>query len=347
MACRRVRLLTLLLVVMGFAGSMVFTVGTAAGPAAGSTCTPRLLVLSAMPLELDPLLARATLDRRAPVVVDNRYFVTGTLEGDPVIMGLTGIGPQNAEATTTAAFRAYQCGGVSEISGVVFSGTAGGDDIGDVFVPTGWSYDGAPPVATDPAMLAAAEGVDTASLRLERTTPTGDPACVCAASSGVQTPVTVQHAPTVAFGGTGLTSDPFGGRTLACAPAGTDIFGCVPCREMDRSQAQQALAFAQGAPAFVQPGFFADYLQSTVPAGNWVSEDNETAIVAKVATDHGVPFIGFRAASDGPGNSPGTGGDPLMLPGFPLQFAVYRQLAADNAATMALAFLQAWWRRGG
>jgi len=52
-----------------------------------------------------------------------------------------------------------------------------------------------------------------------------------------------------------------------------------------------------------------------------------------------VPFIGFRAASDGPSNTPGSGGDPLMLPGFPAQFVVYKQLAADNAATAAIAFL--------
>jgi hypothetical protein len=47
------------------------------------------------------------------------------------------------------------------------------------------------------------------------------------------------------------------------------------------------------------------------------------------------PFIGFRGISDG---SP----DPLMLPGFPSQFVVYDQLAADNSATMALALIRAW-----
>ena len=57
--------------------------------------------------------------------------------------------------------------------------------------------------------------------------------------------------------------------------------------------------------------------------------------MAKVAARSGVPFIAFRSLSDGKG-------DPLMLPGFPFQFFVYRQLAADNAATMALAFLKAW-----
>jgi hypothetical protein len=33
-------------------------------------------------------------------------------------------------------------------------------------------------------------------------------------------------------------------------------------------------------------------------------------------------------------------GDPLGLPGFPSQFVVYRQLAANNAAAVTLALLR-------
>ncbi|VBA41032.1 hypothetical protein LAUMK13_03359 [Mycobacterium innocens] len=39
--------------------------------------------------------------------------------------------------------------------------------------------------------------------------------------------------------------------------------------------------------------------------------------------------------SDGPG-------DPLNLPGFPFQFLLYKQIAAENAALVAQAFLQNW-----
>jgi nucleoside phosphorylase len=63
-----------------------------------------------------------------------------------------------------------------------------------------------------------------------------------------------------------------------------------------------------------------------------VSQDEETAIVAQIAAANGTPFIGFRAASDG-------GGDPLHLPGFPWEFFIYRQLAANNAAATAMSFL--------
>ncbi|ORW32668.1 hypothetical protein AWB91_11550 [Mycobacterium paraense] len=61
--------------------------------------------------------------------------------------------------------------------------------------------------------------------------------------------------------------------------------------------------------------------------------DNETAAVQVVAEAHGVPFLAIRGISDG-------AGDPLRLPGFPLQFFFYKQLAADNAARVAAAFLQ-------
>lgn len=343
---RRLRLLTWplgMLCVSGALSGLLVPVADMTGGAApaASTCTSRLLVLSAMPLELDPILARAIVDPGAPVVLDDRPFVTGTLGGRAVIMGLTGIGPANALAVTTAAFGAFVCDGAPEISGVVFSGTSGGDFIGDVFVPQDWTQDGTTLEPTDPAMLATARAV-AGGVHLERTTPTGDPACLCTTAGGIQTPVTVTHTSTVEFGGTGLTTDPVGGRTLPCGPAGSDILGCVPCREMDQSQLSQALSFAEGVTPFVDPGFFTGFLEATTPPGSYVSSDEETAVVAEVAARHGVPFIGFRAASDGPGNTPGTGGDPLLLPGFPAQFAVYRQLAADNAAAMAVAFTEAW-----
>jgi hypothetical protein len=36
----------------------------------------------------------------------------------------------------------------------------------------------------------------------------------------------------------------------------------------------------------------------------------------------------------------------LHLPGFPWQFFVYRQLAGNNAAAVAVAFLRTWAARG-
>jgi hypothetical protein len=173
-------------------------------------------------------------------------------------------------------------------------------------------------------------------VRLEQSTSTGDPACACQAIPNVVTPLRVTHKPQVEVGGDGLSTDPFEGRAFPCTPGGSDVFGCVPCRERNTGAVAQTAAFASGAVPFVNPNFFFGYgAASTPPPGTFVEQDMETAAAFRVAANHGVPSIGFRAASDGKG-------DPLMLPGFPVQFFVYRQLAADNAAATAVAFLSAW-----
>jgi nucleoside phosphorylase len=111
--------------------------------------------------------------------------------------------------------------------------------------------------------------------------------------------VCLDHAPRIVTGGHGQSADPFGGSTFPCQPGGGPIAGCEP-------------------------------LSVTVDA-----TDMETAAVAHVARDAGIPFIGFRGVSDGHA-------DPLGLPGFPAQFLAYYQLAADNAAAATMAFLKAW-----
>jgi nucleoside phosphorylase len=313
----------------------------AASPSSASpgACTPRLLVLSAMPLELDPLMAAASIDPERTVLLNGRRFYQGTLRGNDVIMSLTGIGLVNARQSAEAAFQHFRCGSRSAISGVVFSGTSGGDYIGDVMVPSRWTEDGKTWVGADPAMVSTVGDVlQRKGVQLEQSTPTGDPACACAATPDLVTPVRVTHTPQVEVGDNGLSTDPFGTRALPCTPAGSDVLGCVPCREQRADAASQTERLVAGALPFVDPSFFLGYqAASTPPPGTYVEQDMETAAVFQVAASYRVPSIGFRAASDG-------NGDPLMLPGFPAQFFVYKQLAADNAAATALAFLSAWAR---
>jgi nucleoside phosphorylase len=309
------------------------------GTAGAVACAPRLLILSAMPLELDPLLAAASVDPRRTVALDGRSFYQGTLRGNDVIMSLTGIGLVNAKRSAQAAFQHFRCGSRPAISGVVFSGTSGGDYIGDVMVPSRWTQDGKTWAGADPAMLATVgDAVRRGAVKLEQSTPTGDPACSCPPTPNLVTPVRVTHTPQVEVGGNGLSTDPFGTRALPCAPAGSDVFGCTPCRQRNTDAVSQTGRFVSGAAPFVDPSFFLSYqAASTPPPGSYVEQDMETGAVFQVAARYGVPSIGFRAASDG-------SGDPLMLPGFPAQFFVYKQLAADNAAATALAFLAAWAR---
>src|SRR5205807_1507282 len=203
----------------GAASTASATSTGASGGAPTSACTPRLLVLSALPVELDPLLAAASVDQKRTVVVNGRNFYLGTLGGNNVIMALTGIGLVNAQRSAETAFQYFRCGARPAISGIVFSGTSGGDYIGDVMVPNRWTEDGKTWVGADPAMLTTVRNVvHSAAVPLEQSTPTGDPACACQAIPNVVTPVQVTHKPQVEVGGDGLSMDPFEGRAFPCTP---------------------------------------------------------------------------------------------------------------------------------
>jgi nucleoside phosphorylase len=309
-----------------------------------STCDQRVLVVSAMPIELSPLLSQEKVTRT--VTRGGRQFFVGTLRGHDVILAMTRIGPVNATKTSKLALQTFRCGGAPAISAAVFSGVAGGDYIGDVAVPTRWTLDnGKSWLPVDDGMLTAARKVANANIKLERKTGTGDPLCTCAVNPNTVTTVAVLHKPVVKVGGNGQTTDPFGGRAIPCVPGNGDVFGCAPCPAA-KHNLSDVKAFPKGIEPFVGTGFFTGYLQSPAKSDTkYTAQDEETAAVDKVMTAAGVPFIGFRAASDGTGTEGGkvpAGGDPLHLPGFPFQFFYYRQLASDNAALTTLAFLKTW-----
>lgn len=297
-----------------------------------------VLILSAMPLEAAPIFAAANVDPSPAWVSNGRGFWSGSVEGNPAIVALTGIGLSNATQTTEAAFAHFPC-----ISAVVFSGTSGGDFIGDVMVPSRWTQDGKQFVNTSAAALGVLAQALQQPIALEQSTPVGDPLCACGTVGlpSATIPVTVLHVPKVEVGGDALSSDGLGGRMLPCTPEASDVLGCWPCKFPDTAALTQGANLATTVPPFLDPSFVLGYQSaSAAPPGTFVSEDMETAAVFSIAAAHNVPFIGFRAASDG-------GGDPLMLPGFPSEFFVYRQLAADNAAAVTLAFLRAWYTSQG
>jgi nucleoside phosphorylase len=309
-----------------------------AGPTAAvsgrpTPCRGKLLVLSAFPGEIDKLLVATTVTDSH--VIDGHTFYIGTLRGNAVVLALTGIGVLNAEDTARTALATFRCGSRTAFGGIVFSGVAGGKSfIGDVTVPSRWTLDdGKTFYPTDAKMFGVARSVVEEGVTLEDRTPLGDVACIGLDPSLVKT-VRMPQAPQIIMGGDGKTADPFGGRAFPCIPGGGDVFGCQPCRAP--LQVPDVPRFVDGATPFLDPSFFLGYFQMPTPATTeWVAEDMETAAVAKVAAENRIPFLAFRAMSDGQG-------DPLNLPGFPFQFFFYRQLAADNAATVALAFLEAW-----
>jgi nucleoside phosphorylase len=314
--------------------------GTVAANAATSgggfgRCAPRLLVLSAFPTELGPLLARTHPRGGDAIAVSGHTFYLGELQGHRVVETLTGIGPVNAHRTTRLALSHFRCGGRSTITGVVFSGVAGGKNIGDVNAAARWTQDGKHFTPVNARMLKVATRVMRKHhYHLSRDNFIGDPLCA-GTGTDVGPPITVTEVPTFRVGGTGLTTDPFGGKALPCIPGAGDTFGCRPCEAEDAAP-RNPVELLQQLASFVGPTFITGYLGSTAaPPGHYVNSDEETAAVAEVVRAAHLPFIGFRGVSDG-------GGDPLHLPGFPFQFFVYRQLSADNAAAVAAAFIADW-----
>ena len=297
-------------------------------------CLHRVLVLSAMPLELNPLVRQATLDPGGTVRINGRTFYIGRLAGNDVVLAMTGIGLVNAEQTATTAFEHFPC----SFTGALFSGVAGSkQNIADVAIPERWTRDdGKTWTGVDPAMLATARPLQgTRAVALSRDVPVGDAACLCPGVDAA-TPVHMPQAPKVVVGGDGTSADTFGGHAIPCVPGGGDIEGCAPCL-LGSNIPQDAATFASNAPPTIgDPGFWQALLQppaQTTSTAN--SQDEETAAVAQVAQRYHVPFLGVRAVSDGQN-------DPLHLPGFPWQFFVYRQLAGNNAAAVTVAFLRTW-----
>jgi nucleoside phosphorylase len=294
----------------------------------------RTLILSAFPAEADAILARTTLDPNPSVVVDGRHFYLGTLGGKKVIVAMTGIGMVNATQTAETALNYFTRESGTSIGAVVFSGVAGGSgrtEIGDVAVPARWtSDDGATWHAVDSGMLAVA---NTLTVDLLNTDSIGDPACACGLFAGPR--IDLKREPELHVGGDGSSDDNNNGTAFPAIPLGGDIFGPQPCAAPDFSPLFFG-NFFQAVGPFLASGLLTNLtglLNPVVPAVDAV--DMETAAAQQVAEAHGIPFLGIRGMSDGPG-------DPLNLPGYPFTFFVYKQIAADNAAIVTEAFLQNW-----
>jgi nucleoside phosphorylase len=294
----------------------------------------RTLILSAFPAEADAVLARTTLDPNPSVVVDGHHFYLGTLSGKKVIVAMTGIGEVNATQTTETALDHFTPESGIAIDAVVFSGVAGGSGrtkIGDVAVPARWTSDGGTTWhAVDPGMLAAANAL---TVDLMGSDSIGDPGCALCLLAHVPL-INLNREPQLFVGGDGSTSDNNNGTAFPAIPLGGAIFGPQPFRAPDFSPLFTG-NFFQAVVPFLAGGLLTNLTGLLSPSPAVDAVDQETAAAQQVADAHGVPFLGIRGMSDGPG-------DPLNLPGYPFTFLVYKQIAADNAAIVTQAFLQNW-----
>ncbi|MDT5004467.1 MAG: hypothetical protein QOJ24_1643 [Mycobacterium sp.] len=291
----------------------------------------RTLVLTAFPAEADAILARTTLDENPVVVVHRRHYYLGTLGGKKVVLAMTGIGMKNAADTTEEALTHFCPGASVAVNAVVFAGVAGGHgrtQIGDVAVPARWTADHRTSWhAVDREMLDVAGQL---AVKLERT---------CRVRGPFLRPriVNLNREPRLHVGGDGSSGDHNNGVAFPAIPLGGTVFGPQPLAAPDFSHLFTG-NFFQAAGTFMARGVASNLTGVRRPANPPVDAvDQETAAAQGVADGHGVPFLGVRGMSDGPG-------DPLNLPGYPITFFVYKRIAAHNAAIVTREFLRNWTR---
>jgi adenosylhomocysteine nucleosidase len=273
----------------------------------------RIAVISAFQPELTLLLAR-TQDARKHTV-NGVEFTTGTLQGKPVVLFLSGISMTNAAMTTQLALDRFR------VSHVVYSGIAGGVNpalhIGDVNVPQQWGQylEVLAARETAPGQYKAPPWMDDVKLP----------------NFGMwhPRPVEVRSA----------------GRTerekrfwFQADPALLDVarrMGSVDLLKCDPSgrcltHTPQVVVGGNGVSgqAFVDNAAFREYTFKTFQANVL---DMETAAVAHVAYANGVPYIAFRSLSDLAGGGEGAN-----------EMGTFLRIAADNSARVLLAFLAAW-----
>jgi adenosylhomocysteine nucleosidase len=271
--------------------------------------TPRTAVMSAF--EPEWTLLQSTLEDRKDYVLNGTIFLTGEIEGKPVVLFLSGVSMVNAAMTTQLALDHFN------IDRIVFSGIAGGVDpdltIGDVVVPDQWSeylesvfarekngsYD-LPPNAEKslfhfgmifPQPVKIARGRDPVEKRIWFPV---DPALLGVAKTIAATTILrdcgeqgcLGHRPKIVVGGNGVSGQ-----------------------------------------AFVDNKAFREYARKAFSAE---ALDMESAAVAHVAYSNAKPFIAFRSVSDLAGGGEGEN-----------EMKTFFQLASDNSAMVVKAFLKA------
>jgi nucleoside phosphorylase len=301
----------------------------------------RVLLLSAYSPEQAVLLRAAGVDGPEDQVgvFNGHRFFAGKIGVHDVVLGLTGIGLIDAHNTTAAALAWFHDHGITP-KAIVFSGVAGGPNIGDVVVPDRWT-DGEGLYPVDACMFSTAQG--ESDVPLNPFLPVEDVACTGRTTAPPTTPVRTETDPQLVVGGLGSSSDPFNGRAVPCVgPPGPSLLGCEACGAPINTS-PDPIGTVEGVVPFLDPTFYTDLLSyfssPSDPGGETpVVGDMETAAVAKLAAENHIPFLAFRAVSDG-------GGDPLVasaLIGFPVQFLIYQQLAADNAGAVVSEFFDRW-----
>ncbi|MES2936684.1 MAG: 5'-methylthioadenosine/S-adenosylhomocysteine nucleosidase [Pseudomonadota bacterium] len=297
--------LCLAAVLLGLAGCAA----TTSSPSAPA----RVAIVSAFEPEL--ALLRGRVQGAQQQTINGVEFTTGTLEGKPVVLFLSGISMTNAAMNTQLALDRFR------VSHLLVSGIAGGVNpklnIGDVTVAERWGQylevlmaretgpgKYAPPGWMDDATLPSFGMLFPRPIRLRSVHSDkeekkfwfeADAALLRAAQGLAALPLDrcdaaqkcLSHQPRVVVGGNGVSGQ-----------------------------------------AFVDNAAFREHTFKTFQANVL---DMETAAIAMVAYSNGVPMIAFRSLSDLAGGGEGEN-----------EIGTFFKIAADNSARVVLAFLAAW-----
>ena len=272
--------------------------------------TPRTAVMSAFAPELTALAA-ATTDKHS-FRQGGTLFITGELEGKPVVLFLSGMSMVNAAMTTQAALDRFN------LARIVFSGIAGGVDpgldVGDVVVPAQWSQ-----------YLESVMARETAPGRFEA--PQDEP--VWGSPLGMIHPKSVEviREPGAVERKTWFDADPSLLAVARQAAAGVTLKRCAGERCLKAEPRVVVGGHGVSGQSFVDNAALRAWAFSTFDAKVL---DMESAAVAQVAYINKTPFIAFRSLSDLAGGDPGQN-----------QARTFFQLASDNSASVVRAFLKA------
>jgi adenosylhomocysteine nucleosidase len=275
--------------------------------------TPRVAVVSAFAPELT--LLRAQLQQPAAHRVNGVEFTTGTLQGKPVVMFLSGISMTNAAMTTQLALDRFK------VTHLVVSGIAGGVNpglnIGDVTVAQRWGQ-----------YLEVLAARETAPGQYKAPGWMND---VAFPNYGIWHPRPVE----VRSAGRSTSEKRF---WFDADPALLEVAGRIRevalenCDTGNKCLARKPKLVVGGngvsGQAFVDNAAFREYTFKTFQANVL---DMETAAIAHVAYANGLPYIAFRSLSDLAGGGEGEN-----------EIGTFFKIAADNSARVLLAFFAAW-----
>ena len=270
----------------------------------------RTAILCAYEPEWQALLP--AIQGRQDRVLSGVQFVTGTIEGKPIVLVETGISMVNATMATQLALDHY------EVADLVVMGIAGGVDpalhIGDVVVPAQWSQylesvfareDGGtyklPAFSTQTVQHFGM--IYPQSVEVDRAPGAPEPRDWFPADPRLLD-LARKVAPTI--------------KLEACDPRG-DCSGPAPVVAVGGN--------GVSGQSFVDNAAFRDFAHTAFAAR---ALDMESAAVAQVAYANHVPFIAFRSLSDLAGGDAGA-----------TKMKAFEALAARNAATVLKGFLRA------